>query len=221
MKITVLLRTIPSWCIGVLGAFLIILSTVVGTLMLDKLDENSQNIIEKRNQLQDVSDRIVETHIVTNTLLIASGQFFGLSRLADLLPSLPPDAFTPVKNSLSEQAAFFALDAMHTKLEGARSYREKNDIEIDRKLTENLANELKLGSVKAYEEIRSFMSEETKRAAAAIATIRSETNKLKMQLVNYESQYRYYQNLQIALNLLGLAMVLLKDLPIWRSRTTV
>ena len=211
------LGNVPSWFIGVLGASLIVLSTVVGATILDWLGDNIRKNTDEVEQLKGLQRDLVEAHTVTSPLIVASGQFLGLSKMGDGVPDTSEKMTMSSRSFLLEQASSYALDAMQTKLVAARLYRTHAEIDKDRQLTRGLAENLKLGNVETYNEIRRFMRAETVRAAEALNALRSKLKHLRTEIAADESRHGHYRTLQIALNLLGLAIVLLKDLPIWRT----
>ena len=92
--------------------------------------------------------------------------------------------------------------------------RQEARYEEVRKLEKRLLG----GDLKAYRELKDKIDGLRLESSTAINAIAERRLSLKREIMKQESRKDHVILLQIALNLFGLTIVMLKDLPVWRNK---
>jgi len=217
--------SIPSWLVSATGSALIVASTIVGTLLIRS---NDALIDEKRLQIASLNEQFQKTWDGHN---LANNRFASADILAGLIAQTTKDS---QQKFLIPRGAKYLTDAIYTmrlshSFSGTSQQIDSEIFEPDcteLQKNENLENTVKTlndrlrgGNLSAYDTLVSVLDTERLFSACALRKLKMNMDVLQNERIQIESDTKFLQGVQIALNLLGLAIVLLKDFPIWRNNT--
>ena len=216
---------IPSWFVAAIGSVLVIASTVVGTLLIR---DNDARIDANQLQTASLKDKFQKTW---DGHKLADDRFASADILAGLIAQ---DTNDGVRKFLIPRGAKYLKDAIYTMHLSyyASDDSQQTESEIfepdcgnlqkneDIEDTVNtLTEKLQDGNLNAYDSLVSVLDTERLFSACMLRKLRKDLDNLEEKRTHIESDTKFLQGIQISLNLLGLIIVLLKDLPIWRSNT--
>ena len=218
---------IPSWAVALCGSFLVVVSTVLGTVVLKKLDTDIEKIS------RDISQREAHIQRTLDSIRLADQK----AERADLLAALiAKDQTHGERKFIIPRTAASILGAICTMRSSYEDITICGDDEMTMPETNSedgrietvsmdkialLVNEFKSGNLNAYDTLVSVLAIERFSSAAKLNEEREHISKLENQRSRIRSRSKTYGIIQVSLNLLGLVIVLLKDLPVWRDTRPV
>ena len=218
---------IPSWAVALCGSFLVVISTVLGTVVLKKLDTDIGNIS------RDISRREAQSQRTLDNVRLADQK----AERADLLAALIVQGLSDGEERfIIPRTAGSILDAIcimrasyedinicgDEKMKMPETNGERNEIAtVSMKKIARLVKQLKSGDLDSYDALVDVLSMERFASAGTLNEERDQISELKNKRSGIRLMSRTYGVIQVSLNLLGLVIVLLKDLPIWRDTRLV
>ena len=199
---------IPSWAVGAFGALLIVVSVALGSVYLRYLDAGLNNTEAGLNRLSAYADRRMNQHIQAEGRKAMADVMFALA-IGAVRDGNRPDPFLLLRAGESLHAA---IRLMWLATPGAE------DLEGLASTATYLLIELVDGDLAAYDEMTKILSDQDIRSNEA-------GREFHKQIAEYETRVQRLHRLadrvrdsQAGLNILGLVIVLLKDLPVWGRR---
>ena len=225
---------IPSWWIAASGALLVGLSATLGPVVLWHIDDDIQEHIQEIEKLEskrqlywDESGRTDERVARATLLLAVADQLDGtLQQL--VLDRASEDAIAAVNNSIG-------IFNLISSLIGSAPVDARSCVE-DLPDTEELSKMLQAAKVDQYACIEWFASLQAGDASsfADVATFRTgligviskgmeqlnvALRQSQSEIVKLRSSRSIWQGAEVFVALLGLLMLVLKDVPIWKRKT--
>ena len=213
---------IPSWIVAALGSLLIVLSTAIGTILLQSNEDQMQTYRISISESEAKLQRSWDSH------KLAENRFSTAELLASLIVQNTPDGinrFVTPRTSKHISDAVITMRLSHsdadTSAQKALAIRQPDctDMKLDLHMAEkveNLSKRLTAGDLNAYDTLVEILDKERLFSACSINSARKQIVDGERSLSEIVSNSTFLRGLQISLNLLGLTIVLLKDLPIWR-----
>ena len=222
---------IPSWVIALSGSCLVVISTAVGTTHLTNLDAQkikiSNDIVQREAEFRETYDN----HKLADQKATTADLLAGL--VAQNLP-VHPDKGDGYDRFIVPRAARYILDAIcvmrstHQVLEVCGDEKlsapEHNRV-IDQNPDEirpmpsiaTLYSQLQSGDLDSFDALVNILSYDRNASASKLNEQKTHIAQREKDRAAVESKLTTYRTVQVSLNLLGLVIVLLKDLPIWRN----
>lgn len=194
-------RLIPSWSIGVLGASLVVISISLSPLLVRDIENR---IEDTENRISDLNRRVRtlwENHTLAAQREASADTIAALITLTDT-----PHPFVISRSSSHLQGAILTMWA---------ATGDEDDTDL-RSTVSDLMKSLDAGRLGSYDAMSAILDEQRLRSVDVV-------NELYGEVADYEARRRELRrqrdslrDLQSLLNIVGLIVVLLKDLPIWR-----
>ena len=195
---------LPSWCVAVIGSFLILLSTIISSVSLVNIQKEIESKNEEIIKLEEKFRSAWGNHILAEQRMATSEVFAGLISM-DISNS--PEQF------LLPRSGKYARDAILTMYISADLLDEFNNKEVE---IQYLANALAAGNRNAYDKLFSLLDQARLKSADALNHLRNQIVKITKDRNKLRTNWSYLLAISSFLNIIGLVIVLLKDLPIWR-----
>lgn len=207
------IRAIPSWVVGACGATLVVFSVTLGSVCVRHLDASSNAVEAAIGEVTSILDRRSRQHNLARSR----------AESADLLAALAVDAVQDGNRPnlfLVERAGFHLGSAIRMMWVAAPG--EKNiELEALSSAVDDLEAKLNGGDLTAYLELTEILADRVIRSNRAIAELRQRIKRHEAQLQASRYRVNRIRDMQAGLNIIGLVIVLLKDLPIWGNRKRV
>ena len=214
---------IPPWAVATVGSLLVIFSTAIGTLLLQSNDDQMQRTRILISDLETELQRRWDSHTLAEQRLSTAELFAGL---------IVQDQQNGIARFIIPRASKNIVDAIitmrlsHSDL--PQPSREASgivqpdctDMQPDPHLEANigqLSQRLEGGDLNAYDKLISLLDSERLLSACVVNSTRRQIIALENDQLAISAYSEFLRGLQISLNLIGLTIVLLKDLPIWRT----
>ena len=203
-------RAIPSWMVGAFGAFMVVLSVVLGSVYLRYLDARLSETQAGIGELNAYAGQRLSQHIMAE----------ARGATADLMFALAVD---PVRNGARPNSLLLihagtnlhaAIRLMWLSTSGA----EKENLEILSSTLDDLVAKLVGGEIAAYHEMTEMLADRDSRSNRASLKFVEQNAEYEVQIQGLRRRVDRVRDLQAGLNILGLVIVLLKDLPVWGRR---
>ena len=199
-----LLQLIPSWLVGLTGALLVLLSTGLSSIFWSSLDEKIRTKQSDLTKLSKKSDLMWGSHQLGDQRVAFSEQLLGMF----LVGERRPEFFLTASGYHLRGAVLAMMTAADESDDQGTLQREVGVLE----------RRLSTGDLKAYSELRSKMDELRLKSRDAINDLAEERGTLESDIRELEAKKELVRLFSVALNLLGLIIVMLKDLPVWKTR---
>ena len=196
---------IPSWSVAVFGSFLIVLSTIIGSIFLDKKQSEIESKTEEIVKLEERFRRGWDNHILAEQRMATSEVFAGLISM---------DISNTSEQFLLPRSGKYARDAILTMYISADLVDEFDNKEAE---IQHLVNALRQGNRNAYDKLFSLLDEARLESADTLNNLRIQILEITEDKIKLRSSWSYFLVISSFLNIAGLVIVLLKDLPIWRK----
>ena len=196
---------IPSWSVAVFGSFLIVLSTIIGSIFLDKKQSEIASKTEEIVKLEERFRRGWDNHILAEQRMATSEVFAGLISM---------DISNTSEQFLLLRSGKYARDAILTMYISADLIDEFDNKEAE---IQHLVNALRQGNRNAYDKLFSLLDEARLKSADTLNNLRIQILEITEDKIKLRSSWSYLLVISSFLNIAGLVIVLLKDLPIWRK----
>ncbi|MDE0336209.1 MAG: hypothetical protein OXI80_00945 [Caldilineaceae bacterium] len=204
---------IQSWCVAVAGALLAILSTVVLTLVVEHANGEAQSLTRTITDLEAQFDAQFQRYIRSEQLETTSATLAAFISLSDE---------GIIRHFILPRVGKYAVNAIEV-LQGSEGYvtfpkEPAQKIEVTELMAQanRLSARLARGDLTAYDELANLAKDEQGVVAHQINDIRRQIRSFEDSLESWRSQAARWRYIQVSLNILGLIIVLLKDVPIWR-----
>ena len=182
---------VPSWLVGLVGALVVLVSTFFLTIRVMRLDEEILRAKDTSSVLSSRIDTKWENHQLADLREAQADQHAGLSLLATS-NEIEVVLVNAAAGSLS--GAILAMDLA--------AYNRLSEDEI---------------AVLGYNARKALLNDLRLESRDAINELAAEKQPVDNEVVEKEDRRSRLRMLAMALNLLGLAIVLLKDLPVWKG----
>lgn len=205
MKINVgkLFQFIPSWLVGLTGALLVLLSTGLSSIFWSSLDAEIREKQGNLTKLNKKSDLMWGSHQLGDQREAFSEQLLGMF----LVGKQHPEFFLTASGSHLRGAILAMMTAAD----------ESDDQGILQKEVGDLERRMSAGDLKAYSELKSKMDKLRLQSRDAINALRELRLTLEGSIRSLEAEKEFLRLFSVALNLFGLIIVMLKDLPVWKT----
>ena len=190
---------VPSWSVGLAGALIVLASTALTPLRLHGLEEDIYAERGKISQLIETYQRLWTNH--TRADMQASTADILITRV-------------PLHQQPSERAGRHVWAAV---LSMSAATGAPNDPELIDHVNE-LRNRFDAGHLTAYTEMTALLNDLRQESGDALNEQVAQRSVSERRLHALERRYNLNRIWQSSLNVLGLVLVLLKDLPIWGRR---
>ena len=220
---------IPSWAIGVAGAALVIVSAALGAVVLAGVDADVNEAQRKISALNERTQRLAEIRLLADQQAAIALNFIAVGM--DSHSSAILSGMTRGSSFVLERGGQHLLDAVR-EMWRATGADADDGTDVNVAVDEICVNEAgedwesvaeghlekagQQGGVDAYNAMYSILGEHRKHAACVIAYQRRQIVEHEARREELRVQHGRVRGQQITLNILGLVIVLLKDLPIWR-----
>lgn len=220
---------IPAWVPAVFGASLILISAIVGTILLHSLQPDMKTTLEK----MDSADRELKAYwekyreadqsrivadllagIIDASVLDSDKQRSTTRRVAQYIS----EAICTTRRSYMEISEIINCNFGEVNFENQQPTvnHASNSITGEDALPEIRLN-LQRANLEYFERSIALLGRERLSSTKKLKQLRDQKNETERYRQKLESQAQRRAVTQVSLNLLGLAIVLLKDLPIWKG----
>ena len=181
----------PSWVIGLLGALIVLVSTFLLSIRVTTVDEEILKSQERQAELSASIETKWDNHKLADSREARADQLVGLALLA---------TSTETQGRLIDAASGYLIGAVLAM-----------DLAAQNRMSEDEVMTLDYNGRKA---ILDKLRLESKDAIDAVAIDR---RKVEQEINEKRSRRGRLRMWAVALNLLGVAVVMLKDLPVWKE----
>ena len=204
MMINRLTNKIPAWSVTVFGASMVVVSTLIGTLALRNVDHDIQTNSRRITQLNASIQKLWDSHKLADLRAGVGDILAGLIVHVDRRPH----PFLLGRAGGHVEGAILAMWA------ATGDTTDATDLKCQVNLLRTRLND---GELDAYDSLSDLVNAHRHRSAEAINDRSEQVRQHEERIRSLRLWYNMLQNLQISFNILGLVIVLLKDLPVWRS----
>lgn len=202
-----MLSKIPSWVITVAGATIIIISTATSSTIL-------------HNVRADVGDGLVE-------IADSNAQFdrmWNSHLMSDRRSSVADSLFGQALNSNSDEVQTFLFEQTGYHLRGSLlAMMVAADVEITDNIPKEIANiegDLARGEHNAFMKFKELIDQHRLKSQKVLNNKRLNIRKLQKNMELLQGQESIIHLAIVFFNILGLIIVLCKDLPVWKDRNS-
>ena len=197
------IRQVPSWPAASIGALTVTLSVALGPLCLYGLEDAVRDERGTLSELRESHQQAWSRHT------IAYGRVAAADTMAASIEQAGADPDS------------FRLDRAGYHLEGAirsmwASTGETDDSELTPQI-EALRGRLNANDLSAYNDLASLLNRFRSGSADALSTKATQIVDSERRIHELEQRLRRTRRLQASMNVIGLTIVLLAGLPIWRK----
>ena len=200
---TVKFPRIPSWLVAAVGGGLVLAATAIGATCYQKVSSDRAKLATEASSLKDRADRLWASHMQGDQRETAANVFISLA-LSDG-PRTSQHAFDKAAHYLGS-----ALLAMWV----AAGDKAAGAVPLN---VEEAKSNLRQGNLTAYKELSAAIGLFRNKSAGLIKDLDEQADTAKARAMELDARQNFIYFLQVALNLLGLCLVMCKDLPIWLS----
>lgn len=197
-----MLRNIPSWSIGAFGASLVIVATLISHLAIRSVNDE---IIELDSKIKEINlsvDRLWDSH------KLSDNRKFSVDLFVTQLSG--PDKNQAVVLSNIADYMMGSILAMYSATDLDIPKSGPGEIDL-----------LRQGNWDAYKKLEKLLESLRKKSIEAINKRKIQKDKLIAEKQKFEQREKAVNFWFTFLNILGLIVVLLKDLPVWKSTHNV
>ena len=202
-------RAIPSWAVGALGASIVVFSVTVGSVWVDDMETNVNRLQAMLSEFNTVVEDRWRQHTIADNRAETAHLMFALA--AAFPRGNQPDPFLLDRAGVSLRGA---ITTMWFSTPGT----ENENIEALSSTVDDLRAKLNGGDLAAYTEMTKILFDQDARSTHAIREFRERIAKGEAQMNGFRLDVERRRDEQVGLNIIGLVVVLLKDLPIWGRR---
>lgn len=197
-----MLSRIPSWVAGVTGAVIAIAATITSSTLLH----------QTRGEIADVGSEIADKRDSVNRLWSNHRRADQQSTAADmfLAQALAP---SPGQSFLLERTAYHMMGAV-------LSMRTASGEPVPDETPETIAEAMELlgkGDAAGYETLRSEIDRLRLLSQSHLNDLANETQSAEARIESLRARESWLYLAYVFFNLLGLMVVMCKDLPVWRA----
>ncbi len=190
-------KMIPSWVVAVFGAVIVIIATLVSYVSIRGLDKDILKVEGEILEINSEISRLWDSHKLSD------------SRKYSV------DFFTTLLNSSNNQDIVISnignymmgsILAMYTATDEDIPDREPEEID-----------KLKAGDLSVYSKLNELLESLRRKSAVAINERKRRLDEFEIEKARLERDKNIVSFWYMFLNIMGLIVVLFKDLPIWKS----
>lgn len=204
-------KRIPAWLISIMGALFVLIAIVINTTFSPSLNNKIQEKEKEREKLSKEITSLWESHMLADSRDKNADIFLGLLFIAN-------------NQDKEDKAALdFLLNKIGYNLKGAilamRAATGDTSIEDDlppQEIQQLLYEIKKERDLKAYVSLKKLVDKLRLASGNTINDVNKQREELDEELRELKNQEEVLRMLHITLNILGLSLLLLKDLPIWK-----
>lgn len=214
---------IPPWFVATVGASLVVVSSFVGFYYVDVHLRNVQTLSERIAERENTLDRLWQQHLHAN--MIESHAESLASDLALTDPSII-DRFVMPRLAITMERAIMTMHLSYQ--EGPKLINDEQGIDLSQWDNPNLIDlepqirpeieSLSKGNLDSFDRLVSILSNERLSAAQNYEFLLDTVKELKRLKVKSQNDATTARTSQSVFNIVGLMIVLLKDLPIFRRK---
>ncbi len=206
-------KGVRPWVVGTIGALVVALTTAIGSVASDSIEEKrretEREIVETEAMSQRQHLRHTQTYDITSP---TADLFWALSHATES---------TDAKKLLIDRAARSLGDGINVMMQMSNKYDYEADYDAILKLSvdvEELKKELqgKKGQ-KAYEKLRTLFGDWEMASRMEMDRLNGEIVEKRMRYEALRSKHDSIRVTQATFTLIGLVILLLNDIPIWRA----
>ena len=202
------MKFIPPWAVGFVGASLVIVSTILSSIVWSGRDDKAKELRQQSEEIGKNIDLMWSNHELADLREALAGQFIGM-----FVASI----------TTTQNGGDFFLSEAGQRLRGAvlamMVAADQTDEDDHLKTTvSGLEQQLRNRDLGAYSNLREVINDLRLQSIQAINELSEQKAALVAQIDDKESGRDRIRIWFVGLNLLGLAIVMLKDLPVWRTR---
>lgn len=198
---------IPTWAVGLTGALTVVASVALGPLFQHGLEEDIRAERGQISQLTESHQQLWGSHTLADQRAASADMMAGFIAQS----GGPPHQFLLGRTGGHMQGAILAMWA------GSGASDDAGGSELEARVGD-LLRRLNDGDLNAYDEMASILNDLRLASRDAINSRASERTESEVRLQDLEFSHDRIRGWQAGMNILGLVIVLLKDLPIWRRR---
>ena len=199
-------NNIPAWFVGFSGAALVLLSIAISSIRSAKIDAE---IKKKRIASLDLGKKIdgrLDSFIRGNAQSISAEMLFGL--FLSPIQSMQASAF------LRERISKNLGEVYLTMMLAAGQDLPKDDTPLEE--LSCFQKRISRGDLTAFRELNGAIDGLRFKAKDALSELNKTRGKREREIASLEAKEKRVRHLATGLNLLGLIIVMLKDLPVWK-----
>ena len=196
------MKRIPAWVIGLSGALIVLLSTAIGSQWWWTLDAKIQGMQKDRAELGSKITELWDSHKLADARSASADQFLGLL----LIGGEGTQDFFLKQINIHLRGSLLAMMAATGK-----SVPDEPPPEV-----QQLSVRLLKGDLKAYAKFKSNTDSLRLESQEKINALGKERYQIEEKIKSFESNGKVLQMLSVGLNIFGLILVMLKDLPVWK-----
>ena len=203
---TMMMRTrrVPSWAVAAAGGLIVTVSVALGPLRLHGLEDAIRNERAGLNELAESNRQHWGTHVLAENLGSSADLMIGFGSQSALVP----------RSFRLERAGWHLLNAIIAMSSGTGVM---DDSELGPDL-DGLVERLVAGDLDAYLEMSSLFDRFRLESAALFEAKGNGIVAVESRLAELERRRDRIRRWQDSMNVVGLVIVLLAGLPIWRRR---
>lgn len=203
---------IPSRLVAVAGASLAILSTVVLTLVVEQANEDADQLTQEIAELEIEFGARLQRYLRSERLEMTAATMAAFLSIRD---QAVVDRFVLPRVGKYAGAAIEVLQGTAGYVTFPKEPAPKQPLDPLMERVSSLAAQLAAGDPKAYDALADLAEDEQGIVAHRINEIRTRISEAELDRVKLRARAARWRYIQVSLNILGLIIVLLKDVPIW------
>lgn len=208
---------VPSWAIAIVGASMVAISVTYGSLNLSVKEENVKTASETLSDArEELANKLTKYRRAFDHLMAADVLRGTFSTQGDSAPLISFRLETAAQ--YAENATFIMWTATDDAIDG--TFYNTVGFCLGEEVA-SLKMKMNRGDVSAYKAFHHCFETWRYKARTVITATGEKINGLEKVLINKESERKSYQRDQIYFSLIGLLIVMLKDLPIWRNKVSM
>lgn len=198
---------IPTWWVAVFGTLLAVLSTVIFEIVVQSIDTRIRTNVGRTETVNQIVQTLRDDYKLSNRDAEMAGVYFALSSQVDEYqrPLVLWQARASFGNAITRLSFLTQEDSLPRNLEELRSGVERS------------MKQLIEGNSEAFQDISTFLNKLRAHSRIVKEKKDEEVRRLKRNYESSNSRRDLFRRLQVSFNILGLLIVLLKDLPIWKG----
>lgn len=201
-----MISKIPAWVIAVAGATIIIIATATSTIILDDIRSDVGGGLSEIAEANVQFDRMWDSHLMSDRRSSVADSLFGQALASN-----------------SEEVRTFLLTQTGYHLRGALlAMMVAADADVTDETPEEISKiegELAHGKYKAFRKFKELIDQNRLESQKVLNNRRSTIRDLQKNMELLRRQESIVHLAIVFFNLLGLIIVMCKDLPVWKGRS--
>ena len=215
---------IPSWWMAASGALLVGLSATLGPVILWGIDDNTQAAFQDVEELKSKKLLYWNEHVRMDERVARATHLLAISNQLDeplhklVLERASEDAAAVISNSFN----IIPVDAMScytNSLDNEELSKTLQAAQVDQDSCSEWFEGIQAGDASAFDDVAKLRTGMLGVFRGKIGEIEESIRQKENNIRNLRSDRNLWQGLEIFVGLLGLLMIVLKDIPIWTRKT--